>query len=119
MVRFVTEADFRNSVYRNVVQIMVKGMGDSYRDMRTDPRTRYARSYSTHDDKVPTIGGSLVLGVVVAGLLVAASVPLLALAAGFGALVSVAATSVRRALAKRRPTPTATDPRRSRVRSLL
>jgi hypothetical protein len=87
--------------------------------MRTDPQTRYARSHSTHDSGLPTVGGSFLLGLVVAGLLVAVSVPLLALAAGFGALASVTVASVRRVLAGKRPTPTATATAPSRVRSLL
>jgi len=86
---------------------MVKGMEDSCRDMRTDPKARYAKSHSTHDGGRSGIGGTVPVALLFAGLLVAASVPVLALAVCLGALVPTVVRNVRRRLAPRQ-VPTAT-----------
>ena len=86
LVNYLTERDFRKSVYRNVVQIIVKVVWVFCRTMNTDPQARSAAAHSSHYDGTAGIGGSLLLALFLAGLLVAVSYPVVVLAVALGAI---------------------------------
>jgi hypothetical protein len=117
LVSILTEGDFRKRVYRNVIQIIVKGVRGFCSNMTTDPQTRYAASHGSHYDGHSGVAGALVLALVMAGLLVAVSYPVVTLAVVAGALAPTAGKTVSAKLASLRPVtrPTVTpEPRRSR-----
>ena len=116
LVSYLTEVDFRKSVYRNVVQIIVKAVWDIYWSMNRDPHAHYAASHSSHYGGDSGIGGSLVLALVLAGVLAVLSYPIVTLAVVAGAVAPLAVRKVRAGLRTTR-TESSGTPVRARRRS--